>query len=236
MITIHELSKTFGKRTALDAVSVVIRPGQVTAVLGPNGAGKTTFIKCLLGLVKPDSGQIRLAGHLVNGGGDYRRRIGYMPQYARYPENLTAAEILAMIRDIRGHVGDEDVTLVSAFRLESEWDKPFKALSGGTRQKVSAVLAWMFRPDILFLDEPTAGLDPRSSAILKDKVMEAKSENRTILLTSHILSEVQEMADHILYLMDGRVRLDEPLDQIIRGSGGLNLERSIAARMHTEGA
>jgi Cu-processing system ATP-binding protein len=234
MITIRNVVKRFGRQTVLDSVSVDIAPRHVTAILGPNGAGKTTLIKCMLGLVKPDLGDIRIGDTLINGGGEYRHRIGYMPQYARYPENLTAAEIIAMIRDIRGFPADEDTELINAFHLRDEWNKPFKVLSGGNRQKVSAVLAFLFRPDVLFLDEPTAGLDPRSSAILKDKIRLARDHNRTILLTSHILSEVQELADHVVYLIDGNIRLDEPMNELIRASGEANLERAIAARMYTE--
>lgn len=236
MITIRNIRKQFGKQTVLDAVDLDITPGKVTAVLGPNGAGKTTLIKCMLGLVKPDAGEIRIEGQPVNGAGEYRTRIGYMPQYARYPENLTAVEILNMIRDIRGFPENEDRSLMDAFHLTEEWGKPFKTLSGGNRQKISAVLAWLFRPKVLFLDEPTAGLDPRSSAILKDAILQAKYDGRTILLTSHILSEVQELADHVVYLMDGRIRLDEPMADILRTSGGLTLERAIAGRMYREGA
>lgn len=234
MITIRNIVKRFGRQTVLDSVSVDIAPGNVTAILGPNGAGKTTLIKCMLGLVKPDLGDIRIGDTLINGGGEYRHRIGYMPQYARYPENLTAAEIIDMIRDIRGFPPNEDKELIDTFNLKSEWNKPFKVLSGGNRQKVSAVLAFLFRPDVLFLDEPTAGLDPRSSAILKDKIRLARSQNRTILLTSHILSEVQELADHVVYLIDGNIRLDEPMNELILASGEANLERAIAARIYTE--
>jgi Cu-processing system ATP-binding protein len=234
MITIRNLVKTFGRHTVIDSVSVDIAPGRVTAILGPNGAGKTTLIKCILGLAKPEQGEIRIGDQLINGGGDYRHRIGYMPQYARYPENLTASEILAMIRDIRDFPKNEDTELIDGFRIKEEWDKPFKALSGGNRQKVSAVLAFLFRPDVLFLDEPTAGLDPRSSAILKDKIRHARDNGRTILLTSHILSEVQELADQVVYLFEGQIRLNEPMQELIRSSGESNLERAIASKIYSE--
>lgn len=234
MITIRNVVKQFGRQTVLDSVSVDIKPGRVTAILGPNGAGKTTLIKCMLGLVKPEQGEIRFGDHLINGDGEYRHRIGYMPQYARYPENLTASEIIDMIRDIRDFPKKEDTELIDGFRLKEEWNKPFKALSGGNRQKVSAVLAFLFRPDVLFLDEPTAGLDPRSSAILKDKIAQARNDGRTILLTSHILSEVQELADQVVYLIDGTIRLDEPIQDLILSTGAASLERAIAAKIYSE--
>jgi Cu-processing system ATP-binding protein len=231
MIQIRELRKRFGRLTALDGVSLQVATGRTTAVLGPNGAGKTTLIKSILGLVRPDSGEIVLGGERLNGTVDYRARIGYMPQIARYPENLTAREIIRMIRDLRSEETEVDLGLVQALRVEPELDKPFRTLSGGNRQKVSAVLAFLFRPDILFLDEPTAGLDPVSSSVLKDRVLAERDAGRTVVLTSHVLSEVQELADTVIYLDEGRVKFEAGVRELMDETGERTLERAVARRI-----
>ncbi len=231
MITVEKLSKRFGKLQVLDALDLEMEGGRTTAILGPNGAGKTTLVKSILGLVLPDSGAITVAGERLDGSPDYRRRIGYMPQIARYPENLTAREILRMITDLRGNPSDVDDTLLHELRVEKELDKPFRTLSGGNRQKVSAVLAFLFRPEILFLDEPSAGLDPVSSSLLKDRILAEKAAGRTIVLTSHVMSEVQELADTVVYLLDGRIHFEESVESLMGSTGEANLERAIARRI-----
>lgn len=229
MIHIKKLNKSFGRLKALDNLDLYINSGQVTAILGPNGAGKTTLIKSILGLVKPDSGLIRVKNTLVNGNCDYREYIGYMPQLVRYPENLTVTEIFEMIRDLRGYPADTDLELKDHFKLNKELNKPFKHLSGGNKQKMSAVLAFMFRPEIMFLDEPTAGLDPLSSSLLKDKIAKEKSRDMTIILTSHIMSEIQELADRVVYLIDGKIYFDTTVQSLIGETNEPNLERAIAS-------
>lgn len=231
MIQVDALTKRFGKLTVLDNLDVHIREGEVTAVLGPNGAGKTTLIKAILGLVKSDSGEITVGGESVNGAPEYRRMIGYMPQIARYPENLTAREIIQMIRDLRNNPPDVDLELVDTLNLEPELDKPFRTLSGGNRQKISAVLAFLFRPDVLFLDEPTTGLDPISSSKLKDRILAERAAGRTIVLTSHIMAEVQELADRVIYLLEGRIQFDNSVAGLLEISGEPTLERAIAHMM-----
>jgi Cu-processing system ATP-binding protein len=231
VIRVERLSKRFGRLTVLDALDLAIDAGRTTAILGPNGAGKTTLIKSILGLVIPDGGTITVAGHPLDGSPEYRRQIGYMPQIARYPENLTAREILAMVSDLRGNPGDADEELVGELRLEDELDKPFRTLSGGNRQKVSAVLALRFRPHILFLDEPTAGLDPVSSSVLKDRLLRERAEGRTLVLTSHVMAEVQELADTVVYLLDGRIHFRESVESLMGSTGEASLERAIARRI-----
>jgi Cu-processing system ATP-binding protein len=231
MIRIEKLSKRFGKLQVLDAVDLEMNAGSTTAILGPNGAGKTTLVKSILGLVLPDAGTITVAGEKLDGSPDYRRRIGYMPQIARYPENLTAREIIRMITDLRGNPSEIDDALVDELRVEGELDKPFRTLSGGNKQKVSAVLAFRFRPEILFLDEPTAGLDPVSSSVLKDRILEEKRKGRTIVLTSHVMAEVQELADTVVYLLEGRIHFRESVVGLIGSTGEANLERALARRI-----
>jgi Cu-processing system ATP-binding protein len=235
MIEIEGLRKRFGSLEVLCGLDLTFEKGKATAILGPNGAGKTTLVKSVLGLVRPDAGAIRVKGALLDEAGAYRRAIGYMPQIARYPENLRVREILEMIRDLRNQPNEIDDELQRAFGLESELEKPFKTLSGGNRQRLSAVLAFLFRPEILFLDEPTAGLDPLSSSRFKDKILAEKQRGRTVVLTSHILADVQEMADEIVYLLDGAVSFRAPLETLLGETRERSLERAIAQRMAGSG-
>ena len=155
-IEITGLSKSFGSQDVLIDLSVRFESAQTTAIIGPNGAGKTTLLKSILGLVRADSGEITVAGHRVRGSHRYREQLGYMPQHARYPDNLTGRDMIDLVRSLRENAGSPDLSLVRLLRLEGELDKPFRTLSGGTRQKIGAVLAFMFNPPIYILDEPTA--------------------------------------------------------------------------------
>ena len=231
MIDIKGLEKRFGRLEVLRELDAQIQENKITAIVGHNGSGKTTLIKCLLGLDKYDGGHITIKDYKLNGDWSYRSQIGYMPQVARFPENLTATEIITMISDLRtGSVTQAD-DLISYFRLSDEMSKPLKNLSGGTRQKVNAIVAFMFNPDILILDEPTAGLDPISSSLLKDRIIAEKDAGKTVIITSHIMSEIQELADTILYLLDGKIFFDGPVDELIAQTGEKNLERAIAKMM-----
>jgi Cu-processing system ATP-binding protein len=231
MIRVRGLSMHYGRLHVLRSLDLDIARGSVTAVLGPNGAGKTTLIKSILGLVRSTGGSIDVNGIRVNGNGDYRACIGYMPQIPRYPENLTVREILHMIKDLRGRFDDLDEELVGLFDLESQYEKPFKALSGGNRQRVSAAIAFMFRPELLILDEPTAGLDPLASSTLKDKVLRERERGRTILLTSHVMSEIEELADTVIYILDGTVHFEESVKALLERTGEGTLERALARMM-----
>ncbi len=231
MIHIAGLQKSFGKLEVLRGIDLQLARGRVTAILGPNGAGKTTLIKMMLGLARPDAGCICIDGQVLNGDPSYRARIGYMAQTARLPENLTAAELLGLMKDLRGSSASTDEELVSSLGLEGELDKPMRTLSGGTRQKVNAVLAFLFRPDLLVLDEATAGLDPVASSTLKDRILEVRGEGRTVLVTSHILSELEELADDVVFLLDGHVSFAGPLESLKLATRQHTLERAIARIM-----
>lgn len=231
MIRIDQLKKSFGALQVLDGLTLTIGRGQITAILGPNGSGKTTLIKSILGLVKPDAGTIHIGTEQLNGECGYRADIGYMPQIGRYPENLRVKDVLAMVKDLRQDCPVLDEELVDRFNLRREMDKRFGHLSGGTRQKVSAVIATLFNPGILILDEPTAGLDPVASSILKDKVIAERGAGKTIILTSHIMSEVEELADTVIFLLDGRVHFSGSPGEILHNTGETKLERGIARLM-----
>ncbi|HRS39977.1 MAG TPA: ABC transporter ATP-binding protein, partial [Bacteroidia bacterium] len=206
MIEIRELKKSFGSLQVLRSLNLELQAGQIVCLIGPNGSGKTTLIKCLLGHVLPDSGTIRVAGEqLVAGSWSYRERIGYMPQIGRYPEQMRIRQVFSMMRDIRNVNTSSDEELYQRFGLEALQEKRMGNLSGGTRQKVSAALAFLFRPDLVVLDEPTAGLDPVSSELLKDKLRAERERGTLTLITSHNMSEVEELADRVVFLVDGNL-------------------------------
>jgi Cu-processing system ATP-binding protein len=167
----------------------------------------------------------------VNGDEAYRRKIGYMPQIARFPSNLTGGELLAMLRELRPDVPEIDDQLVRNFGLGLELTKKLNDLSGGTKQKINAVAAFLFKPALLILDEPTAGLDPRSSRILKDKILEEKAAGRTFIITSHVMAELEELADNVIFINEGKVRFSGSIEQIKRLTRQVNLERAVAELM-----
>ncbi len=235
MIEIQNISKRFGKLQALDNITAHFSEGQAISLIGPNGSGKTTLIKCLLGMVISDSGTLRFKGTDVTTSCDYRSDIGYMPQIGRYPDNMRISQIFDMMIDLRKKHGSKlDEELLNAFDLKKQFDKPMRTLSGGTIQKVSACLAFLFDPSVLVLDEPTAGLDPVASEILKAKVLKEKSKGKLILMTSHILSDLEEMTTDVMYLQDGKLQFFKPVEALKAATNENRLARAIAAVM-TEG-
>ena len=207
MIRIEHLYKKYRKISALHDISVQIDSGRVLALTGPNGSGKTTLIKSVLGMVRPDSGKIYFGTTLVSKDYSYRNRIGYMPQIGRYPDNMKVKQVIDMIRDIRRVPPSAiDPELFEAYEIGRIGDKSMQSLSGGTRQKISAVIAFMFGADFLILDEPTAGLDPVASEILKEKIQKEKERGKSIVITSHILSDLEQLATDIMYLHEGKTR------------------------------
>ena len=234
MIKINKLNKKFGKLQVLKDIDLEMQDSNIYAIVGPNASGKTTLIKSILGLVKPDCGNIDVNGERVNGNYSYRKYLGYMPQIARFPENLTVKEILHLVRDLRGNPEQTDHELIQKFKIEKELNKKLKNLSGGTRQKVSAIIAFLFNPQILILDEPTAGLDPISSGVLKDKIIGDSKAGKTFVLTSHIMSEVEELANHIIFLLDGEIHFKGSVDMFQKHTQEIKLERAIAAMMENQ--
>ena len=232
MIKVRNLYKRFKKQYALQGITVEFRQNEVVALIGPNGSGKTTLIKCILGMVFPDEGDIFFNGQSVKKSVDYRADIGYMPQIGRYPDNITVKQLIKMMISIRkpneSHI---DTELMDAFRLNDIGHKTMQSLSGGTRQKVSACLAFMFNPSVLILDEPTAGLDPVASEILKSKILKEKAKGKSIIITSHILNDIEDLATHVLYLQEGVVKIFSTLDDIAMMTGEQRLNRSIAILM-----
>jgi len=235
-IEISNLTKAFGDLDVLNGVNLTLAPGETTAIVGPNGAGKTTLIKCILGLVHPDNGTIKVAGLDTSAGVVYRERIGYMPQHPHFPENLTGRQLISLVKSLRSQDHPPQTDLIRTLHLEGDLDKPFRHLSGGTKQKISALLAFMVHPSILILDEPTAGLDPVSSSALKDHIREQRDAGASIVLTSHVLSDLQELADRIVFLLDGVIRFDGTLGALRASTGEGTLERAIAVILEGEAA
>jgi Cu-processing system ATP-binding protein len=229
MIRIQDINKKFKKLQVLKNVSATFNKGDVIALIGPNGSGKTTLIKSMLGLVKPDSGSIFFKDTVIATDFSYRQHIGYMPQIGRYPDNMKIGQLFRMLKDIRG-VKDEDVDkdLVIRFSLPDIFDKSMRTLSGGTRQKVSAALAFLFNPDVLILDEPTAGLDPISSEILKAKIIAEKEKGKLILVSSHILSDLDDLITHVMYMQDGEMQFFKDIQTLQRETGESRLGKAVA--------
>ena len=232
MIIASNVSKKFGKLKVLDNVSAACNKSQCIALIGPNGSGKTTFIKCLLGMVVPDSGFITFNEKNIIHDWQYRANIGYMPQIGRYPDNMTIAQVLDMLKDIRKSKGTQtDEDLINEFNLATVMNKRMSTLSGGTRQKVSASLAFLFNPDVLILDEPTAGLDPLSAEILKEKITTEKKKGKLILITSHVLSDLDDMITEVMYMQDGSLRFHKSFEDLRSDTGEQKLSKAIARVM-----
>jgi Cu-processing system ATP-binding protein len=231
-LVVSGLRKQFGRLHVLEGVDLALDAGQVTAVVGPNAAGKSTLIKCILGLVRPGGGTIEVLGERVGSDPHYRHFIGYMPQAARFPDNLTGDEVLALLANLRGGEARHDDVLREALGLTAETlARPVRTLSGGTRQKLSAIVALRHDAPLLILDEPTAGLDPLTSSHLKELVRQRATSGAAVLLTSHVMAEVEELADALVYLVDGRVRFRGSLDELRLRTGQRRVEHAIAHLM-----
>lgn len=227
MIKFNNISKKFGQNQVLTDVNINLEPSSLNSFLGPNGSGKTTLIKIFLGLVKPDTGNITDMDDNILENYIYKENIGYMTQIANYPDNLTASDLMSLVIAIRSRKPVMKDELISLFKLEDSLKKPLKHLSGGTKQKVNAVIALMFDCPILVLDEPTVGLDPQSSRILKDLLIKERSLGKTILLTSHILQDVEELSDKLNVLIDGKIVYSGNKNELISQTGSHTLEDSI---------
>lgn len=229
MIEIQNINKKFGKLEVLKNVNLTCNKGECIALIGPNGCGKTTLIKAFLGMVLPDKGMIMFNGNSIFKQYLYRENIGYMPQIGRYPDTMTIGQIIEMIKKIRNTTNDLDEELLHAFELEKMYDKQMRTLSGGTTQKVSATLAFLFNPDVLILDEPTAGLDPLASEILKDKIIKEKEKGKLILITSHLLSELDDLITEIVFMQDGEVHFHKKVEVLKSETNEDRISKAIAS-------
>ena len=241
LIQINNLTKSYNKILVLKDVTLSIAPGKIIAIMGPNGSGKTTILKCVLGLVRPDSGEISIKGININNGADYRQYIGYMPQTPRYPENLKVKELIKMLKDITSQPlpasskGRSAITydeeLINALKLEDIYNKSFGTLSAGTKQRVSCALAFLFNREIVILDEPTAGLDPVSAELVKEKIIKERNNGKLIIITSHITSEVEKLAERVIFMLEGEIHLDSSIDELKKMTGEDDLNKAVAMMM-----
>ena len=227
MIEIRNASKKFGKAEVLKDVNLSCEPGQCIALIGPNGCGKTTLIKCILGMVIPTSGEIFFKQKNIARDFHYRHDIGYMPQKGRYPDNMTIGQVIEMIKDMRSTKDPLDEQLIEDFGLNEILNKRMRTLSGGTTQKVSASLAFLFNPKVLILDEPTAGLDPLAAEILKDKIIAENKKGKLVLITSHLLSELDELITHVVLMQEGEIRFSMPTASLKEQTNTTSLAKAI---------
>lgn len=229
MISLQQVSKHFGKLSVLSEVNFTLEKGNSYALVGPNGSGKTTLIKSILGMVIPSLGKIFVDGEDIKDHWRYREKIGYMPQIGRYPENMRIGQLFDMMKNIRGNTANTDEELIRAFNLHKIVDKRMHTLSGGTRQKVSAALAFLFHAPILILDEPTAGLDPVSVEILKEKILQEKNAGKLFMISSHILSDLDELSSHIIYLFEGKVAYHDTIENLKEQTQESRLGKAMAS-------
>ncbi|MCZ2264776.1 ATP-binding cassette domain-containing protein [Isoptericola sp. QY 916] len=213
-VEIHDLRKAFGSVLALDGLDLTVEAGQVAGFLGPNGAGKSTTIRVLLGLLRSDSGSARLLG-----GDPWRdavalhRRLAYVPGDVSLWPNLTGGEAIDYLARLRGKPDKRrKAELLERFELDPT--KKARTYSKGNRQKVALVAAFVSQVDLLVLDEPTSGLDPLMEAVFTEQVRQAKAEGTSVLLSSHILSEVEKVCDTVTIIRNGRAVESGTLDDL----------------------
>lgn len=228
MISIKGLNKSFGKNRVLIDLDLEISTKGIFTILGPNGSGKSTLIKSILGLSIPDKGSIEFKGQSILGKSEYRRQVQYLPQIASFPGNLKVRELINMLKDVR--TGDSNETeLIDSFGLHDSLNKKLNSLSGGTKQKVNILLTFMFDGDLMILDEPTTGLDPKALITLKKRIMLEKEKGKTILITSHIMQFVEQMSDELVYLLEGKIYFRGTVNELLQKTEQNNFENAIAA-------
>lgn len=234
MIQIENIFKKYNQQQVLNNLSIEFKSNECIALIGPNGCGKTTLIKSILGMVLPDSGSISVLGQNIKNNDQYRDQIGYMPQIGRYPENMSIGQIFDMIQDIRKSERILDKELYDEYKLESILHKNMRTLSGGTTQKVSAALAFLFDPLIYILDEPTAGLDPLASEILKNKMMREKKDNKLTLITSHLLTDLDDLITSIVFMQEGNLIFHRSVEDLKNKTGEDKISKAIAKVLKEE--
>ncbi|SBS70973.1 ABC transporter ATP-binding protein [uncultured Microbacterium sp.] len=210
-ISTRALRKDYGRHTALHGLDLLVPRGSVYGLIGPNGAGKTTTLRMLLDIIRPTSGEISVLGEDPRAGGAaLRRRIGYVPGELRWGTRLRGGALLRHLAEISGPVRPGAIEQL-AERLGLDLARPVRALSKGNRQKLGLVQALMHEPALLVLDEPTSGLDPLVQREFLALIREARDRGQTVLLSSHVLSEIQQAADDVAVLAEGRVVAEGPV-------------------------
>lgn len=217
-ISIRDLTKRYGPVEAVRGVSFEVAPGEIFGLLGPNGAGKTTTLECLLGLRRPDSGSINLGGiDALAHPTQTRQRVGAQLQSAALQDKITPRQACRLFASFYAHAAKVD-ELLAQFSLLTKADAPFDSLSGGQRQRLFLALAFVNRPQLVVLDEPTAGLDPRSRRELHQLIRDRKSAGCAVLLSTHYLEEAHLLCDRIAILHAGRIIASGTPDELIARS------------------
>ena len=216
VIRAEGLTKYYGQRRGIDELDLAVAPGEIFGFLGPNGAGKTTTIRILLDLIRPTGGSVRVLGlEPRRAGADLRRRLGYLPGDFVVDGGQSSRELLVHLGHLRGGVPEARIRQL-ADRMELELYARIRSLSKGKRQKVGVIPAFMHEPELLILDEPTSGLDPLLQQTFLALAREAKAAGSTIFMSSHVLSEVQQSADRVGIIRDGRMIAVEAVEELRR--------------------
>ena len=227
MIQISNLHKSFKKNHVLKGIDLDIDKGGIYAILGPNGSGKTTMIKSILGMIVPNEGQLKVDGVDIAKQFAYRKKLNYLPQIANFPGNIKVSELIHMIIDLREQSAVYE-PLLDMFGLRPYWDQKLSTLSGGSAQKVNLVLTFMFDNPIYILDEPTTGLDPNALIQFKELLKRESAQGKTILITTHIMPFVEEVADEIIYLLEGRIGFKGSINALLELHQAEDIEHAIA--------
>ena len=240
-IATHQLHKRYGARTAVHGLDLTVEPGTVFGLIGPNGAGKTTTLRMLLDIIRPTSGSASVLGaDPRHGGAALRRRIGFIPGELRLEGRVRGRALLRHYADISGPVKPAAIENLAA-RLDLDLSRQVRTLSKGNKQKLGLVQAFMHEPELLVLDEPTSGLDPLVQREFLSMVREARANGQTVLLSSHVLSEIQQAADQVAVLSKGRVVAQGDVETLRLGSirrlrAGLRVADPAATEREMRGA
>lgn len=233
MIEFKDIHKKYGKLHVLKGVDFSINDSGIIAILGPNGSGKTTLMKSLLGMVIPTKGEIFLDGKSTKNEWKYREQIAYLPQIANFPSNLKVRELIKMIKKLKNQPCNDE-QLIDLFGLKKHLHKALGNLSGGTKQKVNLVLTFMIDVPYIVLDEPTSGLDPIAILALKKLILEEKQKGKTILITSHILSFIEELSDEILFILEGNIYFRGTPQALLEKTHKTDFQEAIAELLKNE--
>ena len=228
MIELKGISKSFTGHTVLDDVNLYLPNSSVLALVGPNGSGKSTLLKILLGLVLPEKGHLHFEDPATgNETNDLRKFTGYMPQTPSFPANLKVREIIRFLDDLNGSDPEFHNEIVDDLGIRNFYEKTFSDLSGGMKQKVNILQCFRSRKSLYILDEPTVSLDPKMAFYLKNLVKQRKQAGAAVVFTSHIMHEVEDLADRIVLLVEGKMKLEKNLAELKSESGKQSLEESL---------
>lgn len=215
MLSVQKLSKKFGKHIAVDQLTFMLRRGEVVGLLGPNGAGKSTLIKCIVGLLRPTSGEIRINGH-IRGSRSARQTSAYVPEIPQLYGMLSVWQHLQFITSAYEveHWEEKAESLLKMFEIWDKKDEFVKTLSKGMRQKLSLCCGVVSNAQMLFLDEPMVGLDPKAIKNLKDLIQQLKDEGKTLFISTHLLDPIETICNRVIVLKKGKIIAEGSLEDL----------------------